>query len=110
MTLPEFKDLLNEYVDGAYPVKHYFFLKQDRYPYLRWQEIEQSGQLFGDNSPIFLPWTVVLDYFTRTEFDPAVNKLIAFLCKQEGIAFKSRTVASTTDTGLILHEITLVVA
>lgn len=106
MKLPEFKDLLTSYVDGQYPVSHYFFIKEN-YPYLRWQEIQQEGKMHANNRPSFLPWTVVLDYFTRTEFDPAVDDLIDFLCKDDDIAFKSRSVASTTDTGLILHEITL---
>lgn len=106
MTLQQFKDNLVSFVNGRYRVSHYFFIKEP-YPYLRWAEIEQDPKMHGNNKPRFLPWVIVLDYFTQMEFDPEPDNLIDFLCSLPCTTFRSRTVASTTDTGLILHEITI---
>lgn len=105
MKLTAFRDLLTAHVNGAYPVKHLFMLKAN-YPYLRWAEIRRTSQ-YGDNNVDKLAWEVVLDYWTKTDFDPNVDDLIEWVSNDPRLTFVEHTVASNTDTGVILHEITI---
>jgi len=96
MTLNELRDLL---LTVGPPVSHYHAHKQPD-SYIVWAEYGRH-KLIADNQTIASAVQVQVDYFTKTELDPNVEKITALLDTDE-ISF-SYLVDYEKDTGYIHH-------
>lgn len=94
MTLPEFGDLLA----GTYPNSYHYAAGAQDGNYAVWQEYGGTRQKSG---PLAIR-KIQVDIFTRTEFDPALEEIVAAL---DAAGVKSRAPKTTYehDTGYTHH-------
>ena len=99
MNLVEIKNAL---LTVGVPVSHY---SADKKPdkYIVWAEDSQSGSLHGDNQMIGQIIQGTVDYFTKTEYDPNVDKIQDALNEAE-ISFRLNSVQYEDDTKFIHYE------
>ncbi|WP_041274641.1 hypothetical protein [Desulforamulus reducens] len=96
MSLVNLRDLLLTVTPNVY---HYHAHKKHD-SYIVWSEYGTQG-LNADSEIQEISWRVQVDFFTKTEFDPNVEK-ISSLLDREDISF-SYLVDYEQDTGYVHH-------
>ena len=93
--------LYTDFTDLSCPVTHYRRLS--KYPYLVWTEDREAYSLSGDNHKQEQAITGYIDYFTKTEFDPAVDQVQEILNSQN-VAWSLDSVDYEDSTNLIHYR------
>ncbi len=102
MTYQEKVKWISECHKGVIPnVWHYFRPKQTP-PYALWQE-DGANIHHANNGAAEFAVTGTTDYFSKTEFDPAVDDIQAMF-EKNGFAWTLNSVQYEEDTGLIHFE------
>lgn len=83
------------------PVDHYTAFKQVG-QYIVWAEDGQSDSVWADGKMQEQAIQGTVDYFTKIEFDPNVQKIQAAL--NDGFSWRLNSVQYETDTGYIHYE------
>lgn len=96
--LKKIRDALNE-IEGL-EVYHYWH-KQMSAPYLVWAEEGEGDSLHTNNHKSEQIITGTLDYFTKTDYDPMVDRIQEKLNEIENLGWDLDTVLFEDDTNLI---------
>lgn len=88
-------------LDGV-TVRHYYRTKQTP-PVLLWAETGESGSIEGDNRKAEQTVAGDLDYFTKLEFDPAIDRIQTML-NDAAVSWKLEGVDYEEDTNLIHYH------
>lgn len=99
MNLAEIKTALSTV---GVPVNRYHAIKKPD-KYIVWAEDGQSGGLYSDNRMSEQVIQGTIDYFTKTEDDPNIDKIQDALNSAE-IPFRLNSVQYEEDTGFIHYE------
>lgn len=100
MTLNDLKNLL---LSIGPPVFHYFAVGQTR-AYIVWAEDGEADSVHADGQKIERAITGTIDYFTKQENDPVVQKIEAALDGYDGLAWELNSIQYEQDTGYIHYE------
>lgn len=102
MTLNDkLKKIRDAFADAAPNVYHYWREKKS-FPCIVWQE-DGENAFDADNRKSEQGVTGTLDYFTKTEFDPAIDEIQAIF-RILGVAWGLRSVQFEEATNLIHYE------
>lgn len=71
--------------------------------YIVWAEDGQNDELCGDGAVQTQNIEGTIDYYTKKEYDPAINTIQKAL-NQAGIAFRVNSIQREADTGYIHYE------
>jgi ethanolamine utilization microcompartment shell protein EutL len=99
MTLVNLRDLL---ISTGIPIHHYEAHKATG-NYIVWAEDGQAGAGHGDNHMKTQIIGGTIDYFTKTEFDPAFDTIQAKLNSAD-LAWKLNSIQYEKETGYIHYE------
>ena len=89
-------------VASAVPTSYHYFRSQKTYPCAIWQE--DSAELFrADNQADEIRMSGTLDYFTREEFDTAIDDLISAFTGN-GVHWSIESIQFEEETNLIHYE------
>lgn len=72
--------------------------------YIVWAEDEEAQDLNADNAKIKQGIHGTIDYFTKTEFDSAVDDIQDGLNDLENVSWRLNSVQYEEETGFIHHE------
>ena len=87
----------------AVPASYHYFRLPDRFPCLVWQEDGENGSFHANNHKEEQAIHGTTDYFTQTEWDPAVDLIQATL-ENIGAAWTLNSVQYEEETRLIHYE------
>ncbi len=99
MKLSDLRDLL---LTIEVPVFHYHASKQPD-KYIVWAEDTEGTSISANNKKINQSIQGTIDYFTKTEFDPNVDKIQETLNSAE-ISWRLNSIQYEEDTGYIHYE------
>lgn len=99
MKLTDLRDLL---LTVGPPVFHFFATGQTG-NYIVWAEDGEAGAVHTDNQKAEQVIQGTIDYFTKTEFDPAVDQIQEKLNSVD-IAWRLNSIQHEQDTGYIHYE------
>ena len=83
-TLKYFKAVINTASDRMW---HYERPHNEKFPWGVWSEYSEEDSLHANNRKQIQPVMVILDYYTKEEFDPAIDKIQSAMNDAPGIAF-----------------------
>lgn len=84
-------------------VFHYFHYREEL-PYCIWAEDGEGGNVQTDNKKTEQAITGTTDYFTKTEFDPMVDKIQEAFNNVEGLFYRLNDVDRDDEEGCIHYE------
>lgn len=101
MTLTDVRDLLVG-VDPDVEAYHYV-AKEEKGNYIVWAEESDGSSGHADNKRTTKVMEGTIDYFTKTEYDPIVDKIEKAL-NDADMGYKLSSIQHEDDTGYIHYE------
>lgn len=102
MTYQEKVEQIGKCHNGVIPNVWHYFRPQLDPPYAIWQEDGQEA-FYANNKPDEISVTGTTDYFTKTEYDRAVDDIQAMFAKNSFL-WRLNSVQYEEETGLIHYE------
>lgn len=91
-------------LDVATPYNTYHYWRpMMQTPFLVWQETGEANGLSADNKKAEVVMGITIDVYTKTEFDPLLDKVYEFL-NDRGIPFSMDSVDFEEDTKVIHYR------
>lgn len=84
-SLKYFKNVILQATDRVW---HYERPSNESFPYAVWTEYTEGDSLNASNRKKTQPVTILLDYYTQTEFDPVIDTIQEVLNEAPGIVFE----------------------
>lgn len=100
MTLRQFRDLLLTVTPNVY----HYVTKTQPDTFIRWQEYG-GKTLSTSNRHTLRVARIQVDMFTKTEYDPLLDKLLRSLAGARGVAYSEPITDYEPDTGYIHHSV-----
>ena len=100
-TLRYFKNVIIEAYDRTW---HYERPANEGFPFAVWTEYTEENALHANNQKKIQPVTIMLDYFTQTEFDETIDAIQNALNAAPGISFELTDIQFEKDTHVIHYS------
>lgn len=100
-TLRYFKNVIIGACDRTW---HYERPTNEGFPFCVWQEYTEEGSLHSNNQKKAQPVTIMLDYYTQTEFDETIDEIQNTLNAAPGIAFELTDIQFEEETHAIHYS------
>lgn len=102
MTFQDKVEQIGKLHEGVVPNVYHYFRPQLKAPYAIWQE-NGTNDLFANNQTAEQAVTGSTDYFTKTDYDHAVDA-IQDMFGRNGFLWRLNSVQYESETGLIHYE------